>query len=328
MSNKFKLVQQIIITILIFSFQACSIKLPVEIEKVKSSKNSYDRTTHNNLKKEVTFKNGILDDKKVVIGTFKDMWYLQQNKKNIESYTFIKNALINEFDARKLPFKETNESVNIISIDKFKIYTHVSFAFGPVVYFSMLKVTAKIDGKEKSFSSIVKRAKVTALSRQAYVDSCYNEPIRILVKEITSKINREYFKYKLSDKKIESIVNDIKIGIEEKDKSNYLNIYELGFSNNENAVPFLIKYSNNPDEYLRLSSISILGLIGGESQFDYLVSKYKNSKLWQDRAFALKAISDINTKKSKEFIKQEYNLWKNKDTKEGKWYKMLMEVYM
>jgi len=327
MKNIFKLmIQSTILIAIVFSLQACSGKFPVELKEVKQSTNSYNVNNKTKTVKEFSFQNSIIKSDKLITGVFKKSIHLQKSKKDIEGYSFIKHALINEFNARNLQLNEVDNSTNKINIEKFQIYTHRSHGFSPIVTFAMLKVTADIDGQVKTFSSIVKRAQNPAFFSDLF-DPSFNEPIMIMVKEITSKINKEFFNYKLSDEKVFKIADSIKEGIITKDRLTYLNIYELGFSNNQKALDTLIAYSNNTDEYIRLSSISMLGLIGGESQFEYLVSKYKNSKMWQDRALSLKAISDIDTKKAKSFVNLQYNLWKNIDTKEGRWHTMLLETH-
>lgn len=147
-----------------------------------------------------------------------------------------------------------------------------------------------------------------------------------MIKEIVAKINKAYFNYKISDEKVSEIMLKIDKGVNNDDKLNYLNIYELGFSNNPKALELLKQYTNNSDEYLRLASLSMLGFLGGESEFDYLVSKYRNSKIWQDRALSMKAIADINTEKTKKFLQNEYKLWKAQDSKEAIWNVMLLDI--
>ncbi len=316
----------LLLSVMIISFQACSVKLP--LKDVKASDNSYNAINKKSGVKELSFKNGLEDSDKLLIGIFEKNVHLLYDKKDVDSFNFIKNAIVNEIQARRLPIKIMDNVKDAIKLDKFQIYTHRSSAFSPTVTFSMLKIDVEIGEQKKNFSSIIKRGKVPIWEFEEVTDPCFNEPIMLMVKEVVAKINKQYYNYKLSDEKVNEVIAKIEQGIENKDELNYLNIYELGFSNNPKVLDTLIAYSNNSDEYLRLASISMLGLIGGESQFEYLISKYRNSKLWQDRALALKAIADIDTPKAKKFIQQEYNLWKVQDTKEGKWNTMLMEVYM
>jgi len=327
MKNKINLIMKIsIVFAIVLSFQACSLKFPAELREVEQSKNSYD-IKNSKIKTEIKFINKIPKNNKVIIGQLKDMWYLQQNKKDIKSYSFIKEALINEFKARELPFNESLHTENSINLEKFKIHTSNIF-YSPFVYLSMLEVTVNINGKEKKINAVVKRAKFSGWSQQAIWDSVYNEPIMILIKEITAKINKEYFGYRLSDKKVNELINNIEKAIETEDEKVYLQIYELGFSNNKKALDKLISYSQMGNEYIKMTAISVLGLLGGESQFEYLVTKYRTSKLWQDRAFALKAISDIGTQKTESFVKNESKQFKNVDTREAKWYRMMFNRYM
>ncbi|QKF83394.1 HEAT repeat domain-containing protein [Halarcobacter ebronensis] len=317
----------VVVSVVLF-IQGCSMKIDVPLKDYEQSNNSYDVVSDKTAVKEAVFKNDMDEGKRSLTGRFVDILFLKKDQKDFNRYAFIKKALDSELKARNLPLDIVDDAENSMSLDNFELFTHRVSAFSPMVTFSMLNVKVTIDGKTKSFNSVVKRGELPAIYITEVFDSCFNEPIMIMVREIVAKINKEYFHYKMSDKKVDEIVKKINDGIKNTDKLNYINIYELGFSNNPKALDTLIAFSSNSDEYLRLASISMLGLLGGESQFDLLVKKYRESKLWQDRALALKAINDIDTPESKEFIKLEYNLWKSTDSKEGKWNTLLIGSYL
>ncbi|PLY10785.1 MAG: hypothetical protein C0626_03900 [Arcobacter sp.] len=326
MKNKFKFVGQItIILSIVFSFQACSLKVP--LKSVEKSENTYVPTLEEKEITEISFIDGLGDSPQIVTGIFEKAIFLENDKKSIEAYSFISNAIKKEFLARKLPVKFVETSNESLVLKKFEIFTHRSTGFSPIVTISMLKVTVNIGSEEKIFTSVIKRGKVPIWSPDELNDPCFNEPIMLMVKEIVAKINKAYFNYKLSDEKVAEIINKIENEITTKDNLNYINMYELGFSNNKKALDTVKLYNSSTDEYLRLSSIAVVGLLGGEKEFSYLTNIYRNAKLWQDRAMALKSIADIGTKETREFIDREYNLWQTQDTKEGKWNSMILKLY-
>lgn len=326
MKNKYKLIGQIIVVLsILFSFQACSLKVP--LKSVEQSESAYIPSSEENDVLKVSFKNGLTQNPQVVTGIFEKAIFLENDKKSIEAYSFILNAIKKELHARKLPIEFVDDSKESLILKKFEIFTHRSSGFSPIVTISMLKVTADIGNEEKVFTSVIKRGKVPIWEAEEINDPCFNEPIMLMVKEVVAKINKAYFNYKLSDEKVAEIINKIDDGVNTKNDLNYINIYELGFSNNDKALDRVKFYNNSSDEYLRLSSISVLGLLGGEKEFVYLSNIYRNAKLWQDRAMALKAIADIGTERTKKFINIEHNLWKNQDSKEGKWNSMILDLY-
>lgn len=325
MKNKIKWVVKILlIGTVILSFQACSLKVP--LKSVSESETEYEVNVKENTLQEITFLDARDKDPKVVGGIFKNILHLEYQGKELEEFTFIKEALQKEFNSRKLPIKVVDVSSESLSLEEFNFFTHRSSAFSPLVTISSLKVSVKMKNKKKTFTSIVKRGKIPIWTIDEVFDPCFNEPLSILIKETVAKINKEFFGYKFSDKKVSELISKIEEGITSKNKLNYLNVYELGFSNNQKALETLKSYTTNDDEYLRLTSLSMLGLLGGESEFDYLVSKYRNSKVWQDRALSMKAIGDINTEKAKKFLQNEYKIWVLQESKEATWNKMLLKI--
>jgi hypothetical protein len=326
MKNKYKFIGQIIIVItIVFSFQACSLKVP--LKTIEKSENVYVPSIEKKDTINVSFKDSLDSNPQIVTGIFQKAIFLENNKKSLEAYDFISDGIKKELHARKLPINFDDTSKESLILKKFEIFTHRSSGFSPIVTISMLKVTANIGNEEKVFASVIKRGKVPIWSPDEIINPCFNEPIMLMIKEIVAKINKAYFNYKLSDEKVAEIVSKIENGIKTKDNLNYINMYELGFSNNSKALDEVKLYNNSSDEYLRLSSIAVLGLLGGEKEFSYLTNIYRTAKLWQDRAMALKAIADIGTEETKKFIERENNLWQTQDTKEGKWNNMILKLY-
>ncbi len=76
----------------------------------------------------------------------------------------------------------------------------------------------------------------------------------------------------------------------------YLDVYQLGFSNNPGAVDPLVKMVDSPHEYIRLAAISSLGSINASDHVDLLIAIFRGERgegHWQDRAMAVKSLCDI-----------------------------------
>lgn len=180
---------------------------------------------------------------------------------------------------------------------------------------------------KKTFVSFVKRGKIIVWTVDEIFAPCYNEPITLLVKEIVAKINKQYFDYKLSDANVEKLIN--KISTQEHTNLTYLDVYELGFSNNSKALEYLKTLtSENSEEYIRLAAISSIGILGDEKELDFLISINEDSRTWQDRAMALKSIGDLNTPKSLNYLKQRKKFWQGKTTDEAIWNLDIINLYI
>lgn len=311
------------------NFTACSLKVP--ISSPKTSENSYVGDEETTI--DMQFDSSLGTNHNVITGTFRDAIFLEHNKEVINPNSFIKEALQKELLARNLPVSINSSSDNKIVLDHFEILTHRATGYSPLVTISILKVNIKYNRDVKSFVSIVKRGKVPILYMDEVFDPCYNEPITILVKEIVAKINKEYFGYK--NEKSKELKHTI-ISNLNKDLT-YLDVYELGFSNEHSFIDFLKELSTSEQEYIRLAAISSIGTIGDPNQLNFLISINKKSKLWQDRAMALKSIGDLNTPESLMYLKErkrilqekveQYNRHKDEVDKNGfKKYKLTKDV--
>jgi HEAT repeat protein len=85
-------------------------------------------------------------------------------------------------------------------------------------------------------------------------------------------------------------------------KSNYLNVYELGFGNNKSAINFLVKLTKSKKEYIRQTAISSLGILKVEDQVEHIKALYDSAKSWSDKAIVIKALLDIGSENAVTFV--------------------------
>lgn len=315
-----KTIQLTVLTLVTLSFQACSVKIPIKTPTI--SEKTYPKTTNGEL--SIKFENHLPIGHKVASGL--KIFILEHNKKSIKASQFLETALKNELSARNIPLHLTSSSDNKLLLNDFSVITHRVSGFSPLVTISTLKIKLKTESGIKTLASMVKRAKTPIWTMNEVNDPCYNEPITLLIKEIVSKINKNYFGNRFTDDYVKTLQEKISKNINEK--PTYLDVYELGFSNNIKSLEFLKTLTKNENEYIRLSAISSIGTIGDINQFDFLVELHKTSTMWQDKAMALKSIGDLNTDKSNAYLKEEKVFWKDKTSKEALWTLKVLNLYL
>ncbi len=311
------------VVLLVLMFQACSIKIPVESPKV--SENSYTFTKKHPTV-PVQFKSDLTKEHEVAVGDRTDVFILEHDGKKIDATDFIRSALKNEIAARKLPMEFVTASGDTLTLEHFEIISHRASGFSPMVTVSTLKLKMRVGDETKTLVSMVKRAKTPVWSMTEVYEPCYNEATTLLVKEIVAKINKAYVGYTLDDDTVASL--EKKISSMEHGRSTYMDVYELGFSNNKSTLGFLKELTNSKDEYIRLAAISSLGILGNDAQFDFLVNLNKSAALWQDRAMALKSIGDLGTQESRDYLKERKAFWTGKTTDEAVWNLKIINLYL
>ncbi len=177
-------------------------------------------------------------------------------------------------------------------------------------------------------TAYVKRAKVPVWSFDEIIDPTYNDALSLLTKELAAKLNQQLFGQVVSTEQVNALVAAINAdGTTRADA--YLDVYQLGFSNNPAAVPELVKLTSHGSEYVRLAAISSLGILKASDQFGLLVKLYETKPgLWQDRAMALKAIGDLGTPESRDYLKKESGKLASQSDKESTWNKDIIALYL
>jgi len=318
-----KIAELTILSLVIVLFQACNVKIPVA--SPKASDTSYQNIEKNE-KIELQFKSNLDKDHSVAAGDRTGVFILEHNHEKINADKYIKSAIEKEISARNIALSFIDSGNDKLILEDFEIITHRVSGYSPLVTISTLKLKMNIGTEIKTFISVVKRAKTPVWSMDEVVEPCYNEPTTLLVKEVVAKINKNYFAHKFSNKYIKQLQN--KITIKKNGKLTYLDVYELGFSNNLESLDFLKTLTNSQDEYIRLAAISSIGILGDSNQFDFLVSLNTQSKMWQDRAMALKSIGDLGTLKAHDYLKERKKFWHDKTTKEAIWNLKIINLYL
>lgn len=303
--------------------QACAISIPVD--SPVASQMAYEQDIDSS-PINISLVNELKADHKISEGTLQ--FEFKQKKQPLDADNFIFENLENELKARNSSNTISDDANISLILKDFEIYNYRANAFTPLVTLTTAKTDLVTESGTQRISALVKRAKVPiwAINEEALVEPCFNEPTEILIKELAAKINRATGKASLSDDTIEQLYKKI---INNPDAPlAYMDVYELGFSNNPNAIPLLEELVKNDAEYTRLAAISSLGTIGATDKINLLQNIYNSDSSWSDRGMALKSIGDLNTAESQKILKDAKIKWKRNKSKEEIWNNLIIDLYI
>ena len=245
----------------------------------------------------------------------------------IDPVAFLAKHAQSEMLARGLPVSfSTSAGDTVIDVSTFRVRNHRSSGFSPFVTFTMLSADVALNGEKHRITSYIKRGKVPVWSFDEVIQPTFNEPLSLAVKEFSAKLNQLIYKSSYSDSQVEQLAGKLQgtLGY-----SSYLDVYQLAFSNNPKAIPVLAGLVDSDEEYVRLAAISGLGVLGAVDQMPLLTRIYQSGDSWSERGMALKAIADLNTPESQEFIKTELLRWEAKGSdKEARWNVEIIGLYL
>jgi len=244
----------------------------------------------------------------------------------IDPISYLKKNTELEFLSRGIPVNLNSADSLDLEVHKFQMLNHRVSGFSPFVTFTFLKADITIGDKKEPIGIFIRRGKVPVWSFDEIIEPTLNEPLSLMVKELSAKINAVVYKQSISDSDVQSIIQKIKTKAKGKGKATYLDVYQLGFGNNPSAIPYLKELTNSTDEYKRQAAISSLGILKAVDEIDFLKSSYVNGNSWADKAMSLKAIGDLGTEEAIAFLKQEKATFAN-DAKKY-WVNDLVNLYL
>ena len=279
---------------------------------ITSSKNLV--VQDNRANEEKVFSSGILNAE------------LKVNGAPIDPIGYLKKNTELELLNRGIPVNIDSDDALDIHVQKFKMVNHRSNGFSPFVTFTYLKVDVNAGDKKESIGVFIRRGKVPVWSFDEIIEPTLNEPLSLVVKELTAKINSLFYKQSISDADVVALIQKIKTKTKGKGKATYLDVYQLGFGNNQTAIPYLKELASSKSEYRRQAAISSLGILKAVNELEFLKSTYNDGNSWTDKAMSLKAIGDLGTEDAILFLKQEQAAFENEDKKN--WVNELVNLYL
>lgn len=254
---------------------------------------------------------------------------LNMDNAPIDPPSFLAANLQREFESRGIPVQvsRTDKGLPRLNLTTFRVQNHRSSGFAPFVTFTYLSADLETPSGKTRFGTFIKRGKVPVWSFDEVVDPTFNQPLSLAVKELASKVANQMYGYRASDKTVDELIKKVSGALSGEA---YLDVYALGFTNNPRAIDTLVRLIGDKDEYVRLAAISSLGNLRATSQYKVLRSIYDDrAGLWQDRAMALKAIGDLGTAESREFLLQEKKRWESGPaSNESNWTLNIIRLYV
>ncbi len=245
---------------------------------------------------------------------------------DLDPIDYLRQNVPEELRARGLDVDITNTNGANVNINKLVMRNHRVSGFSPFVTFTMLSADVETELGDTRLGIFIKRGKVPVWSFDEIVEPTFNEPLDILVKEFASKINIAFDGKSASDSHVQRLTDKITANIE--NGKTYLDVYQLGFTNNLNAIDPLVKLTKNDKEYIRQAAISSLGILKADDQLEYLISIAENSSLWADRGMALKAIGDIGNENAISYLKEKLASYEGDSDKNAEWSTEIIQLYL
>jgi HEAT repeats len=149
----------------------------------------------------------------------------------------------------------------------------------------------------RRITAYFKNSKVPVWAFREVERPCYQIPMEVIVKEIAAKLNAHVFGRVASTETVNKIAASITPGQADAASEEYLEVLELGHTNNPSAVEPLVRLTNREEVLMRASAISALGILGAKDQLPLLKKIYETS----DKL--VKSIGDLDTTEAHEFLR-------------------------
>lgn len=251
---------------------------------------------------------------------------LVMNGSAINPIEFLKTHTTKELNARGIPTNSVNSGGITIDVNKLEMRNHRTNAYTPFITFTMLSADVTLNDKKERITAYIKRGKVPVWSFDEIVQPTLNEPLDLLVKEFAAKLSSKLYGTSISNTEVQTLIKKINSNL--KNGATYLDVYQLGFGNNNSAVPALIDYTKSKSEYIRLAAISSLGILKAEDKSTLLKEIYNSAAHWSDRAMAIKALGDIGSPDALSFLKKVLVDLESDSGKEQNWTKEIISLYL
>jgi hypothetical protein len=245
---------------------------------------------------------------------------------DLDPMRYLADGLQGELASRGVPMKVVQDGQGLprLTVRTFRMINHRATGFSPFVTMTYFSGDLETPAGTRRVGVFVKRGKVPVWSFDEVVEPTFNQPLSLVVKELSAKLAGELYRSRASDRSVDDLV--ARLGARNPDS--FLDVYALGFSNNPRAAGTLASLTGDADEYVRLAAISSLGTLRATSQMEALRSLYAGSNLWQDRAMALKAIGDLGTAESRALLEKERAAWAGQSGLEPQWTQRVIDLYL
>ncbi len=216
---------------------------------------------------------------------------LTHNGGTLDPVEFLAKYTIAELTARGISVTEGSSDATDVEISKVIMRNHRKTGFSPFTTVTMLSANILAPDGDRRVGAFIMRGKVPVWSFNEVIEPTMNQPLELLVKELAAKINTVLYGQSASDATVQMLIE--KVNANPAAALAYLDVYQLGFSNNPAAIDALMGMTESAHEYIRLAAISSLGTINAQGQVEQLIALFNGDGFWQDRAMAVKSLGDI-----------------------------------
>ena len=216
---------------------------------------------------------------------------LTHNGETLDPVDFVTKYTIAELVARGIPVSAASSEATDVEINKIVMRNHRAMGFSPFTTVTMFSANILAPDGHHRVGSFFMRGKVPVWSFDEVIEPTMNQPLELLVKELAAKINMVLYGQSTSDATVQMLIDQV--NSDPAAALAYLDVYQLGFSNNPLAIDALAKMTGSDREYIRLSAISSLGTINAHGQVEQLIALFNGDGFWQDRAMAVKSLGDL-----------------------------------
>jgi hypothetical protein len=219
---------------------------------------------------------------------------------DLDPMAFLSRHIVSEMQARGIDLDGAESPADLnLEVKFFRIRNHRATGYSP--YYTFTKFSGILDhaGEKHLIAAYFKTGKVPVWTFNEVIEPTYNIPFSMIIKEIASKLNRIVYGAQADSQAIARILTAI-----EADTSNlvYKQVFELGYTNNPEAIPHLRQIAiNHRVSLARAAAISSLGILKATGEFKFLKDIYDTKKKIE-KVMALKSIGDLDTPESNAFI--------------------------
>jgi hypothetical protein len=216
-------------------------------------------------------------------------------------------SLGEEFAGRGYPVIVTADPAAVadveLAVERFGIVSRRVSGFSPWEAMHQFRGVVTVGERKQTIHAYFFNGKVPVWSISEIDESCFHMPQSILVKDIASKVNRAAFRFTADDAKVTALTAKAATKDEVNDGP-FVELIQLGSTNNRSAMPILKKYADHKDRFARACALSAIGMLDPAAEIDFLKDRYaKYTDM--DKFMALKAIGDAEDKPAIDFVKSQ-----------------------
>lgn len=226
----------------------------------------------------------------------------------------------------RLTYKQSGGGDIKIKVSNFRIRNHRASGFSAYFTFATFTADVSSNGITKRVTAYFKNGKVPVWAFREVERPCYQIPLEAMVKEIAAKINHNFIGRVTPVEKVNALISaiDSTPNTSDEGSEHYLNVLELGYTNNPAAIPTLLKLAEHTQPIMRAAALSALGMLGSADQLSFLKKSYEtNEKL--AKAMSLKSIGDLDTPDALEFLRR---VKQSDDYKDEEMIKDVIDLYL